>query len=509
MRAINVVIACSTMSCMVGEATDELDNPTDEIEQSSTAYKIFNPASFKDATHPYDEAGQVESSASFQEAIDRASAYASNPNNAGLFVPPVLKNAAGKNVGPNAPQAIVRTNPNAIFKLTDVKLKSNVRLEIDASSTIIPIKANQQVIFQGRRPDAAYSTNITITSFGSSTTFRDTGRRCTAAGRASPCSLPKSVKYADMTFPDGKTWTTTDTALTKRFVIDLDYRRYSDLSPPAPTGDGPRGAGIKISQTKNFLVERVLELAFPGVVLYPNSNPPGPGGIGSNTYPTTAGNGLAIQARDEQTNMTENAVQPRNGTIRYMHCEGCTRGYGIIEVHGGVDLEYRYISTRGGIGVRWESGGAGKSTRQHAQQVVGYDCNVPVLMSAHENDQDNLHARYVKSVSCDMGIRVETQGGDMTNASYSDVDIYAKGQGDTGNKAQVILCRFTACEKYGVVGYDDDAWNFAQPERAIQQNNARSGSNISLSRIRCTPLSGFTLSNVGGSCSSTSLSTAL
>jgi hypothetical protein len=206
----------------------------------------------------------------------------------------------------------------------------------------------------------------------------------------------------------------------------------------------------------------------------------------------------AVTPEGEQPDQTENAVQPRNGTVRYMHCEGCTRGYGIMEIHAGVDIELEYISNRGGISVRWESAGTGQSTRQTARQVVGYDCNVPVLMSAHDNPQDHLEAYYIKSIGCDDGFRSESTGGDTTSSLVSHLDVYNANDEDSGGKAQVILCRFATCDtKYGSVDYDDDAWNFLPSEIAIYHHNQRPTSSITLTDIRCTPSNTFTKANIG------------
>jgi hypothetical protein len=482
---------------------DEIDDVPEDAPDAN--YKIFNPADYAG----YDPTGATESSEAFQAAIDAASAYAAS-DGPDLYDPPQLEKADGTNVGPIGKQAIVRTDPNGVFKLNLVYLRSNVRIEIDASSTLIPIHTPQHVMLQGTQPSSmggvtsqTYITNLTITSHGSSATFADTGRRCDSASLPSPCNLPKQVRYADMRFPDGKGWATGDeTDLARRFVVDLDYRRYPDSTPPQETGDGPRGTGVKLRQVKNFLVEHMLELAFPGVVLDPNDNPSGPGGIGSNTYPATAGNGFAMEAsltpEGGQPNQTETAVQPRNGTIRYMHCEGCTRGYGILEIHAGVDIELEYISNRGGISVRWESGGNGRSTRQTARQVVGYDCNVPVLMSAHNNQQERLEAYDVKAIGCDAGFRSATTGGDTKNSSITKLDVYNANAEDSGGNAQVILCRFATCDtRYGSDRYDDDAWNFDPAQIAVYNDNSRPTSDITISQVRCTPPGTFAKSNVG------------
>jgi len=464
----------------------------DAAPDAGPAYMVFDPADYAG----YDPTGATESSAAFQSAIDAASAYAAS-HGSGLYMPPALVRADGTVIGPNAPQAIVRTRGGAVFLLNNVYLEPNVRLEIDASSTLIPIHADQQVILQGLvHGSTAYLDNVTVTSFGASSTFEDRGRRCQAAGQASPCALPKTVMYSNMTFPDGSDWKSGATDLDKRFVIDLDYRRYPDSTPPQGTGQGPRGSGIKLHQTRYFLVEHVLELAFPGVVLHPQDSPSGPGAIGSNTYPATAGNGFAVDALAGQP-PGESAIQPRNGTVRYMHCEGCTRGYGIMEIHAGVDIDYSYISTRGGIAARWESAGGGQSTRQHATQVVGYDCNTPLLMSPHMNQQVDLEGTYIKSIGCDTGFRSESPGGDTKSSSVSQLDVYG------GTKAQVILCRFATCDtKYGSVSYDDDAWLFQQSEVAVKNDNARPTTSITISNVRCTARSTFVDDNSGyGACS--------
>jgi hypothetical protein len=462
---------------------------------------LFNPASYAG----YDPTGATESSAAFQAAIDDASAYAALHQGdavaAGLYTPTALTNAEGVNVGPTTPQAVVRTDAAGAFLLTRIAMRSGVRLEIDASSTLIPVETVQQVVLQGwptGSDSSEYLHDVTITAHGTSATFRDTGRRCTAAALSSPCSLPKSLRYPDATFPDGSHLTGSDpTSIDHRFTIDLDYRRYP--SSDKAIGNAPRGSGIKLLAIKRFLVERMLELAHPGEVRDTTDTPPGPGAIGSNTWPATAGNGLAVGALPGPADLTAEAIQARNGTMRYLHCEDCTRGYGIAEIHAGVDLEYRYMSTRGGIAVRWESAGNGRSTRQTARQVVGFDCNVPLLMSTHDRQQESLRGSFVKGVGCDAGFRSESAGGSNTGSSVSDFFIHAGGiDGDPGARAQVIVCRGgkdrTGCAKLGVPVYDDDAWLWKVASAALKNDNA-----IPTSRMYCDEAD-FVASNSGGSC---------
>lgn len=380
---------------------------------------MFNPSSYSG----YDPTGAKESSAAFQSAIDAASRWATDhaasPEQYGLFVPRLLK---------------------------------------------------------------------------------------TAAGKASPCSLAKKARYAAIPFPDGKLLTGLgNTSLERRFTADRDPRRYPNAD--RAIGNTPRGGAIKARQVRDFLVEKMFYLAHAGEVLTPQDDPPGPTAIGSNTYPATAGNGFSTGGINGTDDFREEAVQPRNGTIRHLHCENCTRGYGILELHSGVDLEYRYISTRGGIAIRWESAANGRSTRQTAQQVVAVDCNTAVLMSTHENntsglgvpgpEQDTLKASFIKAVGCDNGIRSATMGGTNVGSSFSDVWIVP------GARAQVIRCRggggsgpatLDGCSKYGVASYDDDAWTYERSQIAI--NNPLS---IPLSRVHCVE-SAFAKPNVNGRC---------
>lgn len=492
------------------EAEAGLAGELDLAPAAAPSWKLFNPSSYPG----YDPTGKEPSSAAFQAAIDAASKWASDhgadPVQYGLYQPPRLTTAAGANAGPNRPQALVRADANGVFKLDGVHLESNVRLEIHASSTLIPVEADNAVMLylaQTSGTSTTYVTNVTVTAWGRSATFRDTGRRCAEAGKASPCSLPKKARYAAIPFPDGKLLTGSDgTSLERRFTADRDPRRYPDAD--RRIGNAPRGGAIKARQVRDFLVEKMFYLAHAGEVLTPTDDPPGPTAIGSNTYPATAGNGFSTHAISGPGDFRAEAVQPRNGTIRKLHCENCTRGYGILEVHAGVDLEYRHISTRGGIAIRWESAGNGRSTRQTAQQVVGVDCNTAVLMSAHENntsglgvpgpEQDTLRASFVRAVGCDNGIRSESTGGTNVGSSFSEVWIAA------GPRAQVIRCRGgggsgpatpDGCSKYGVASYDDDAWTWAPSQIAIKNSLS-----IPLSGIRCVE-SNFVKPNVNGSCS--------
>jgi hypothetical protein len=510
--AVAVLVAVFSCGAPIDEepgVEDVLDTSEGASEAAPVTYKLFNPASYAG----YDPTGATESSASFQAAIDAASKWAtdhaSQPAQYGLRVPAELKTSAGANAGPNQPQAIVRVDGNGVFKIDDVHLKSNVRLEIHASSTLIPVESDNAVMLflaQSTGTSTTYLSNVTITAWGTSTTFRDTGRRCTEAGKSSPCSLPKKARYAAVAFPDGNTLSGTGpTSLVRRFTADRDPRRYPNADHSI--GNTPRGGAIKARQVRDFLVERMFYLAHPGEVLTPQDNPPGPTAIGSNTYPATAGNGFSAEAISGVADFRPEAVQPRNGTIRNLHCEDCTRGYGILEIHSGVDLEYRYISTRGGIAIRWESANNGRSTRQTAQQVVGVDCNTVALMSTHENntsglgvpgpEQDTLRASFVKAIGCDNGIRSETAGGTNVNSSFSDVWILP------GNHAQVIRCRGgggsgpatpDGCSKYGVAYYDDDAWTWEPAQIAIKNSIS-----IPLARIHCVE-SQFVKPNLNGEC---------
>jgi hypothetical protein len=494
--------------------------------------------------------GNGDSSNAFQLAINAASAYARDPNTDPntLYNPlPALTNAQGVTVGPRERQAVVRVDANGVFMIRDVDMKSNVRLEIHTSSTLIPVYAEHQLMFNVGMPQATDNSNtlenVTITSWGGpSTKFRNRDgvpafatapyppqQRClnNVPSLTSPCSLDKRIQET-ATFPDGSR-----IDIENRFVIDLDYRRHPNAYPGTSTkwrlGDGPRGTAFKARQVRYFLIENALELAFPGAVNGPEGAPgcppTGPCGIGSNSYPATAGNALAVDSVNNSPNDTT-AMQPKNGTIRNLHCEGCTRGYGFVEVHAGVNLEYRYISSRGGTALRWESGKApalwGLPSHQNAEQVIGRDCNAAVLISPHDSAQEYMTASSVKSFSCDDGIRAVTVNSEYGNAYNSSVTGVEIRGGSTG---QVITCRNCGCKKYcpgynpsippvnGTIcdanqdavlsscGYiDDDFWIWTQSEHAI--NATLTTPAVDIQGVRCTAPGTFSAADrdVGGTC---------
>jgi hypothetical protein len=259
--------------------------------------------------------------------------------------------------------------------------------------------------------------------------------------------------------------------LAKKFVIDADPSRYPALA--GDLGDGPRVPSIKLRQAKHFLVENMLLLANDGNAGY------APDGKtqGSNSYPATSSPGVALEGAVGQPN-TEAAVQPRFGTVRNIHCENCTRGYGITEIHAGVDIDFRYVSSRGGMTIRWESAGGGKSTRQTAEQCVSFDGNAVFLMSNHGYLQDDLHASHGVAYGSDDGVRTNGERGKTRNSTITHVDVYA------GPRAQVIEHRDST----------DDFWWYDQSERAIDNVLG-----VSVGSVRCK--GSFQDANRGGACS--------
>ena len=91
----------------------------------------------------------------------------------------------------------------------------------------------------------------------------------------------------------------------------------------------------------------------------------------------------------------------------------------------------------------------------------------------------------------------ESTGGDTTASSITDLDVRASDADDPGGNAQVIRCRFAACDQnYGSIAYDDDAWNRGPAQRAIYHGNDRATSAIAIERVRCTPPATFAQPNV-------------
>lgn len=427
---------------------DVLDEGTEQIP----GLRIFNPKNYPG----YDPTGATESSDAFNAAVSAAHDYAAaHPNASDLFQPPTHVNA------PSQPQAVVRVDPG-VFMLYNVRMQSNVRLEINAGALIIPPDQDNTLVFNGSDDSSlggnsgtTYIHDFTVTAWGRSSTFPDTGGRV----------RNKHMRYA-FTFPDG-----TVPDLDSRFVFDFNPTRYP-IAAPNP-GDGPRFSGVKLRQAKRFLVSKFLELASVG---NPGYAPDG-GGQGSNTYPSTPGNGFSAQPATGQP-MTEAAVQPRNGTIRHLHCENCTRGYGIMEIHAGVDLDYKYISTRGGIAVRWESAQGGQSTRQTASQIVAFDGNAAVLFSNHGFPQRDLHADHVVAHGMDDGIRTFGDDGMAQGNRVDGVDVY------DGDRAQVLITR----------NGGDDFWWYGPAEYAFYL----SADGTTVTNARCR--GNFTHASIGASC---------
>jgi len=433
---------------LVGCAFDPSDvgSSVDPVSQ----LRIFDPANFSG----YDASGKTESSNAFQAAIHAASVYASaHPGAADLYHPATLAN------GPNAPQAIVRAT-RGVFKLSSVYLESNVRLEIDAGAVIIPPNTSQSVALQivdlpsqGGVNGKGYVDNVTITSHGTSSTFADVGGT----------TRTKSVKYA-IQYPDGSSM-----SLANKFVVDIDPTRYA---ASGGAGNGPRYVAIKVRQGRHFLIENMLALANDG-----NAGVAPNGAVqGSNTYPATASPAIAFDAALGSAN-TEAAVQPRNGTIRQVHGENCTRGYGITEIHSGVDLDFSYVSARGGMTIRWESEGGGQSTRQTATQCVSHDGNAVYLMSNHGLPQTQLHASYGIAYGDDDGIRTMGTPSKTTQSSMDHVEIHG------GTRAQVV--------KYN--NGTDDYWWYDESEQAIDNTLG-----VKLSNMTCS--GSFQRGPTGGSC---------
>src|SRR5262245_60197412 len=128
MRSPRTALAMAMLAILpagcIASSTGSDSDPIDDSTEGVVGPRIFNPKDYPG----YDPSGKTNSSNAWNAAIAAASAYATaHPGAADLFYP------TPKGNGPNAPQAIVRTD-HGVFKLSNVYLRSNVRLEINADS---------------------------------------------------------------------------------------------------------------------------------------------------------------------------------------------------------------------------------------------------------------------------------------------------------------------------------------------------------------------------------------
>lgn len=320
---------------------------------------------------------QADDSQAFQKAIDAASA-----------------DGKGFEDGPShRPQAIVEV-PAGTYRLQNVYLKSNVRLEVSAAVIFRPLACDDPTdradIFWLDGKDAALE-NVTLIGVGESMEGK-----------------PKPVAGWD---------------ISHSFTFDLD----------SESNHGPVYThGIALRNVDGFLIENVFSI---------QNNKKG------DHTPPTSHTAVMVFKYNTKSKWGGPWLDPRHGSVVNHYNIHSPAGFGPNQLASAHDLVFRNIFSEGGTALRLETDAAeahskktGKDFTEIASEIDGlvaeniecHDGNRAVAFSPHSQANRNVTVRGVKAVSCNEGIKVAgNPKGTFDNSTVTDVLVIA------GDNAQI------------------------------------------------------------------------
>lgn len=306
--------------------------------------------------------GTTDDTSAFAHAIARARAKAPN-----CFTH-----------GPTgAPQAVVHV-PAGVYHLADLRIGSNVRLEVDAGATLEPVA----LAAPPATPDAT-----PLISVGNRLPRRPAVVNVSVVGVGADLDARKQAAYAQ-----GGPITSFD--LSADFTMDLD---------PVDTNSSNYVRGIDVTQVEGFVIQNVLALQ--------NGTDQAAGTTFA--WPTSGRQVLAFHA-PAKSPLAGPFLEPENGEVRNIVDLNAPRGFGPTQVNAGVGLDFRQIYSEGGTALRIETddsmNGRGELVkgaevdRLTASDIVGVNCNRAVSLSPHAQRNGSVSVDGVWAYSCNESV---------------------------------------------------------------------------------------------------------
>lgn len=300
-----------------------------------------------------------------------------------------------------APQAVVYVPPGT-YRLFDLAMPSNVRLEVDAGAVLeqapypsSPLPPKTALIVWDAPIDGPALTNVSIVGVGT----------------GSP-----DVKSLAQPVPDG--WDVTGS-----FTFDLD---------PATTGADPYIRGIDMVNVDGFLVQNLFAIQ--------NNTAPVPGA--ASTLPTSRRPVMTLRSSNLSP-IGGPFYDPHDGAIRNVYEVGAPRGFGPDQVNSGHNLSFEHLYSRGGTTLRLETDNAharfgGEIAGLTADDITGVDCNRAVSFAPHDQINRDVHVTNVVAIACYQGLNESideqipiTRRGAFLDSSVTTVSVSAGDDAQT------------------------------------------------------------------------------
>jgi hypothetical protein len=290
-------------------------------------------------------AGRRNNTAAFQAAIDAAS-----------------RRAHGYPHGPTgAPQGVVKI-PAGRYRILNVKMRSNVRLEISAGAMLMQaggprVRPARLFILDGSA--SVPLRNVTIIGVGTSPTY---------GGLLKPTPAPG--------------WN-----IKRDFAMNLD---------PVGTNSSPYVRGIDVRNVDGFLISRMF-------VRQNNSRRSG--------RPPDSQRAAIGLSSDSFSPVGGPYFEPRNGVVRHVYGTHEPAGYGPDQVDAAEHVQITNVYSGGGTALRLETQAShGKYGSiidgLSAAAIMCRHGNQAVSFSPHAQDNQNVTVTGVTAVDCNQGVKV-------------------------------------------------------------------------------------------------------